>query len=196
MVFPSAFPWLFRSKSGVSHTETGPLAELLAIGNLDERDLVLIAKGDDQLLVGLLLAVLVQNAHVGLATVESLGSLSETASETVVHEGELENTLEGVQDGHLALGGISGNFNLLGDLGGVVLFYVRLQFRKKSCLVSTALPRFLLFMEGEEFSQNRQRYSARGSFFRAFAFARRGKEDKSIMPALAIPGVWASNSPS
>jgi hypothetical protein len=45
-----------------------------------------------------------------------------------VHEGELENTLEGVQNAHLALvGGIGGNLNLIsGDAGGVVLFYVGL----------------------------------------------------------------------
>jgi hypothetical protein len=43
-----------------------------------------------------------------------------------VHQGELQNTLEGVRDGHLALGGIAGNLDLVGgDLGGVV-FYVRL----------------------------------------------------------------------
>lgn len=93
---------------------------------------MLIAESNDQLLVGLLLAVLVQDAHVSLATVQGLGGFSETAGETVVHESELENTLEGVQNGHLALGGISGNFNLLGDLRGVVLFYVRLLGEKKN----------------------------------------------------------------
>lgn len=77
-------------------TETSPLAELLAILNLDERDLVLVAKSDDQLLVGLLLAVLVQDTHVSLATVEGLGSLTETAGKTIVHKGELQNTLESV----------------------------------------------------------------------------------------------------
>jgi hypothetical protein len=65
---------------------------------------------------------------MGLAAVEGLGSLTETAGKTVVHEGELENTLEGVQNAHLALvGGIGGNLNLIsGDAGGVVLFYVGL----------------------------------------------------------------------
>jgi hypothetical protein len=92
---------------------------------------VLIAESNDQLLVGLLLAVLVQDAHVSLATVQSLGGFTETAGETVVHESELENTLQGVQNGHLALGGISRNFDFLDDLGGVVLFYVRLFSRKK-----------------------------------------------------------------
>jgi hypothetical protein len=88
---------------------------------------VLGAEGDDELLVSLLLALLVEDTHVSLAAVEGLGGLTETAGETVVHEGELQNTLEGVQNGHLALGGIGGGLNLLGDLGGVVLFYVRLR---------------------------------------------------------------------
>lgn len=108
-------------------TETSPLAKLLAIGNLDQGDLVLGAKSDDQLLVGLLLAGLVQDTHVSLAAVEGLGSLTETAGKTIVHESQLQDTLEGVENGHLALGsGIGGNLDLVGDGGGVVLFYVRL----------------------------------------------------------------------
>jgi hypothetical protein len=113
--------------TGSRLTETSPLAELLAVVNLDQGDVVLRAQGDDQLLVRLLLAALVQDAHVGLASVEGLGSLAQTAGKTVVHEGELQNTLEGILNGHLALGGIGGNLNLLRGLGGVVLFYVRLR---------------------------------------------------------------------
>lgn len=108
------------------HTETSPLAELLAVGNLDQGDLVLGAEGDDQLLVGLLLALLVQDTHVSLSSIQGLGGFSETASETVVHESELQDALEGVENGHLTLRGIAGNLDLLGDLGGVILFYVRL----------------------------------------------------------------------
>lgn len=117
-----------ESSTGQQLTETSPLAELLAIGNLDEGDLVLGAESNDELLVGLLLAGLVEDAHMGLAAVEGLGSLTETAGKTVVHEGELENTLEGVQNAHLTLvGGIGRNLNLIsGDAGGVVLFYVGL----------------------------------------------------------------------
>lgn len=108
-------------------TETGPLAELLSVGNLDQGDLVLGAESNDELLVGILLASLVQDTHVGLTAVESLTRLTQTTGETIVHEGELQHTLEGVQDGHLALGGgIGGDFDLLGDFGSVVLFYVRL----------------------------------------------------------------------
>jgi len=117
---------LARIALTVEDAETGPLAELLAIGDLDQGDLVLGAQGDDQLLVGLLLAGLVQDTHVSLAAVEGLGSLTETAGKTIVHESQLQDTLEGVENGHLALGsGIGGNLDLVGHGGGVVLFYVR-----------------------------------------------------------------------
>jgi hypothetical protein len=86
---------------------------------------VLLAQGDDELLVGLLLAVLVEHTHVRGTAVESLGSLAETAGKTVVDESQLQDTLEGVENGHLALGGVAGNLDLILDLGGVV-FYVRL----------------------------------------------------------------------
>ena len=117
-------------------TETSPLAQLLAIGNLDERDAVLAAKSDDQLLVSLLLARLVEDAHVRLATVESLGCFAEAAGEAVVDQGELEDTLESVKNGHLALGSLGRNLDLRGDLGSVVLFYVRLGQANHSMLAS------------------------------------------------------------
>ncbi len=112
-------------KGKKKRTKTGPLAELLAVLHLDQRDLVLRAEGSDELLVGILLAVLVENAHVGLAAVESLGGLTETAGETVVHQRQLQDALEGILNGHLTLGGIGGHFDLLDDFGYVV-FYVRL----------------------------------------------------------------------
>jgi hypothetical protein len=102
---------------------------LLSIRNLDQRDLVLGAQSNDQLLVCLLLASLVENTHVCLASVESLGGLTETTGKTIVHQGELENTLEGLENGHLSLWcSISRNFDLigLGDNGGII-FYVRLK---------------------------------------------------------------------
>ena len=115
--------------SGNIRTETGPLAELLAVRDLDERDLVLRAKGNNELLVGLLLASLVQDAHVRLAAVEGLGRLAETAGKTVVDESELEDTLEGLEDRHLALsgGGIGRYLDLLGGDDGLVVFSVRLR---------------------------------------------------------------------
>jgi hypothetical protein len=111
-------------------TKTSPLSELLAIGNLDKRDLVLAAERNNKLLVGLLLTCLVQNAHVCLATVEGLGGLAQTAGKSVVDESELENALERLKDGHLALGtGLIGrDLDLSGraDLGLGIVFSVRL----------------------------------------------------------------------
>lgn len=87
------------------------------------------AQGDNKLLVGLLLAALVQDTHVGLTAVEGLGGLTETTGKTVVDQGDAQNTLEGVQDGHLAAAGIGGNLDLVGGDGGVGLglFSVRLE---------------------------------------------------------------------
>jgi hypothetical protein len=91
---------------------------------------VLAAKRNNKLLVGLLLACLVQDAHVCLATVEGLGGLTQAAGESVVDESELENTLERLKDGHLALAasGIGRDLDLGGraDLGLGVVFSVRL----------------------------------------------------------------------
>lgn len=76
----------------VEDAETGPLAEELSIRHLDERDLVLRAQSDDELLVGLLLASLVQDTHVCLATIEGFGCLAQASGETIVDEGEFEDT--------------------------------------------------------------------------------------------------------
>lgn len=109
-------------------TQTSPLAQLLSVWNLDQGDLVLGAESNDQLLVCLLLTCFVENTHVCLATVESLGGFTETSGETIVHKCEFEDTLQCVDNGHLSLGCISGNFDLigLGDNWGGWLFYVRL----------------------------------------------------------------------
>lgn len=90
---------------------------------------MLAAKSDHELLVSLLLAGLVEHAHVCLTTVEGLAGLTETTGETVVDEGDLEDTLQGVENGHGArLGGVCCHLDLLGrgDLLGL-LFSVRLQ---------------------------------------------------------------------
>jgi hypothetical protein len=114
----------------IQRTKTGPLAELLAIGDLDERDLVLRAERNNELLVGFLLASLVEDAHVSLAAVEGLGGLAETAGKTVVDERELQHALESLKDGHLAPtgGGIGADFDLggRGNLGLGIVFSVRL----------------------------------------------------------------------
>ena len=114
----------------MQRTETGPLAELLAIGNLDKGDLVLGAQSNDELLVCLLLASLVENAHVRLTTVKGLGGLAQTTGKSVVDEGELQDTLESLEDAHLALtaGSIGRDLDLGGraDLGLGIVFSVRL----------------------------------------------------------------------
>lgn len=91
---------------------------------------MLAAEGDNELLVGLLLASLVEHTHVGLAAVEGLGGLAQTAGESVVDERDLEDTLEGVEDRHaaalLAVVGSDFDFFGRGDRGGG-LFYIRLE---------------------------------------------------------------------
>lgn len=76
----------------VEHAQTGPLAQHLSVRHLDQGDLVFRAQRDDQLLVRLLLARLVEHAHVRLASVERLGRLAQTAGETVVDQGDAEDT--------------------------------------------------------------------------------------------------------
>jgi hypothetical protein len=118
-----------KGYSESKRTKTSPLAELLAIGDLDERDLVLGAQGNDELLVGLLLAGLVEHAHVRLAAVERLGRLAQAARQSVVDQRQLEHALERLEHRHLALTrGIGGNFDLGGraDLGLGIVFSVRL----------------------------------------------------------------------
>lgn len=93
---------------------------------------MLAAQGDDELLVGLLLACLVQHAHVGLPAVKGLAGFAQAASETVVDEGDLEDSLEGIEDRHAAaLGrGVGRDLDLIG--GGDFLgwlFSVRLRER-------------------------------------------------------------------
>ena len=57
------------------------------------------AKGFDELEVFLLRVVLVEDAEVGLAPIQRLGGLPETASETVVNEGVFEDLLGGNKKG-------------------------------------------------------------------------------------------------
>ena len=109
---------------GGKPTQPSPLAQLLAIGHLDQRDLVLAAQRHDQLLVGLLLARLVQHAHVSLAAVQGLGGLAQAAREPVVDQGDLEDALEGVQDGHAAGLGIAAVGCDLDLVRGLDLFLV------------------------------------------------------------------------
>lgn len=120
--------WISNINRWGKHTETDPLAEHLSVRNLDEGNLVLGAESDNKLLVSLLLAALVEDTHVSLAAVEGLGGLTETTGKTVVDQGDAQNTLKGIQDGHLAAAGIGRNLDLLGGGdGGCGLFSVRLE---------------------------------------------------------------------
>ena len=93
---------------------------------------MLLAQRHHQLLIRLLLARLVQHAHVRLTPIQGLGSLPQPTRQTIMDKREFEDTLEGFKDGHLTLGGgsIGGDFDLVGrsDGGGRGrLFSVRLR---------------------------------------------------------------------
>jgi len=107
----------------VEHAETSPFTEFLAVGDLNEGDFVLGTQGLDELLVCIFVAVFVENAHVGLTTVEGLGSLTEATGKTVMNEGVAEDALQGILNRHLSLGGgIGGDLDLLGsfDFGDIL----------------------------------------------------------------------------
>ena len=115
-------------------TQPRPLAQLLPIRHLNQRDLVLAAQRHNQLLISLLLARLIEHAHVSLATIEGLARLAQTARQAVVDEGDFEYALERVERAHAAGFGVRGHIDfvrccylLLADVGGVGgLFSVRL----------------------------------------------------------------------
>jgi len=100
----------------VDLAETSPGAEDLGVANLDEVDLVVRAESLDELDVLGFGASLDEDAKVGLALVQSLGSFPETASKTVVDEGVFQNLLESFLNRQLALGSLGGDF---GHGGGV-----------------------------------------------------------------------------
>ena len=81
----------------VDLAEAGPGTEDLGVTDLDEVDLVLGTEGLNQLDVLGLSAGLDEDAEVGLTLVEGLGALAETAGETVVNEGVLQDLLNDSQ---------------------------------------------------------------------------------------------------
>ena len=132
---------LARVALTVDLAETGPGAEHLRVSDLDQVNLVLRAEGLDELDVLRLRARLDEHAQVGLALVERLGALAQAAREAVVHEGVLQDLLDGapalspcmrwlgweahlkrILDGELALGSLSGNLDL--SRGGVDLNFI------------------------------------------------------------------------
>jgi hypothetical protein len=118
----------FTTRVARALTQTSPLSKLLAVWHLDQWDLVLRAQSDHELLVRLLLACLVQHAHMRLSPVERLAGFPQAACETIVDQGELENSLEGVENGHLALArGVGRHLDFGGGGGASWLFSVRLK---------------------------------------------------------------------
>ena len=77
----------------VDLAETSPGTEDLGVTDLDQVDLVLGAESLNELDVLSLRAGLDEDAKVGLTLVEGLSALTETASETVVNEGVLQDLL-------------------------------------------------------------------------------------------------------
>ena len=84
---------LARVTLTVDLAQTGPGAKNLRVSDLDQVDLVLGAKSLNELDVLGLSAGLDEDAKVSLTLVESLGTLAETTSETVVNECVLQNLL-------------------------------------------------------------------------------------------------------
>lgn len=125
----------------VDLAETSPGAEEFGVRNPEEADFVLGAECLDELDVFRLRASLDKNTKVGLTLVKSLGTLTQTTSETIVGEGVLQDLLyvsnatvsmyahiyvlrfqhylKSILNRKLALGScLSGGFNLyLSDLG-------------------------------------------------------------------------------
>jgi len=86
-----AFDHLSSGALPVDLAQTSPLSELHVAVNLDERNAVLHAQGGDQLLVHGLVAVLGQDAQQRLSLVKRLGSLTDTAGESVGDESLLQD---------------------------------------------------------------------------------------------------------
>merc|ERR1711991_6008 len=97
----------------VELAETDPLAELLTVSHLHQGHVALLAKGLNQAHVGGVLARRSENAQASLAAVQELSALAEATHDTVVVEGLLEHTLDGVHERHGTGRGscdFSGNF--------------------------------------------------------------------------------------
>ena len=100
----------------VKLAETNPFTELLGIGNLDKRNLLLrlLAKSLDKLDVRLFGDRVTENTEKGVAGRQGLGSLTKTTSKTVVNKGTLKSTLKSLLNGHFTRsGGLNGNFDFL-----------------------------------------------------------------------------------
>jgi len=83
---------------GVEGAEAGPLTELLGGRAVHDRDLLLLAKSLDELLVGTLIAGFVQEDNLGAAGLDGLGAFVETTDDTVGEHGVLEDQTDGMVD--------------------------------------------------------------------------------------------------
>jgi len=108
----------------VNLAETSPGTENLRVANLDEVDLVVGAESLDELDVFGFRAGLDENAKMGLALVQGLGGLTETAGKSIVDKGIFQDLLEGILNGHLTLRSLSSNFGD-GGLNGNFISSVR-----------------------------------------------------------------------
>ena len=75
----------------IDAAEASPLAELLAVCNLNQRNAVLLAKTLNQLLVRGLGTALGEEARLGALRVKSLRYLMQAASQTIMNQSVLQN---------------------------------------------------------------------------------------------------------
>lgn len=98
---------------GIELGEANPLTDLSAGIGKDQVDTGLGAKGLDQLLVLLVVAILGKDAKASISAVKGLHGLVKTTAKTVEDKRLLEDQLEGVNDAHLRGGRLD---NLLNNL--------------------------------------------------------------------------------
>lgn len=78
----------------VDLAKTRPFSELLVRVDADQRDLMFIAEGSDELLVLGLIAALGQDGENSLSLVQSLAGLVDSMNESVDDQGLLQHLLE------------------------------------------------------------------------------------------------------
>jgi hypothetical protein len=88
---------LARVALSVDLAQTSPSAKDLGVTNLDEVDFVLSAESLNESEVLGLSTGLYEDAQVSLAFVESLGGFTETAGESVMDEGVLQDLLHNIK---------------------------------------------------------------------------------------------------
>ncbi len=91
---------LSRLALGVQLAQAAPFAQLVVGVHLDQRNLMLLAESLDQLLVQGLVAVFGEDAQVSLTLVQGLGTLVQSAGQSVVDESLLQDFLDRRVDVH------------------------------------------------------------------------------------------------